>query len=270
MPAAAVAAPLIGAAIGGLGSLFGGGGPTDFLNDDARKFIEDYQRTYGPQAFEDLVRQQGQFAGPLTEQFGPESIERFMNPFAEQARGRITAGADRSRLMASRGAREMAARTGSQRGSRAGVFEAERLGAVDRSELDALSNLDMGLYGQAFQGALGAQPFRNQFLQEPIMRHQLGMEALNFGLGPPQAFTNPRASEEQPNFLSGAIAGGIAGAGFGGGGGGGGGVIPSISVNPPQGILPVPGTNLSPGGPMFPGFNPQGFPPRFGGNPLGF
>jgi hypothetical protein len=213
MPAPFVG-PLIGAGIGALGSLFGGGGPEDFLNDDARAFIEQYQRTYGPQAFEDLIRGQGQFAGPLVEQFGPESVERFMNPFAEQSRERIAAGAERSRDLARRDAIQSAARVGSQRGSRAGVAMGERLGAVDRAELDALANLDLSLYGQAGQLALGAQPFRNQFLQEPIMRHQLGMEALNFGLGPREAYTNPRAAEKDPNILSGAIGGAITGAGF--------------------------------------------------------
>jgi hypothetical protein len=238
--------PLIGAGVGALGSLFGGGGPEDFLNEDARKFIQDYHRTYGPEAFNDLIRGQGQFAGPLTEQFGPESIERFMNPFAEGARERIGASADRSRLLARRGAISSAAAVGSQRGSRAGVAMGERLGAVDRAELDALSQLDLGLYPQAVQAALGAQPFRNQFLQEPIMRHQLGMEALNFGLGPPQAFTNPRASEQDPNIFSGAIGGAITGAGMFGGGSTSAGSIPQITVNPPQGISPFPGPNLFP------------------------
>jgi hypothetical protein len=205
-------------------------------------------RTYGPEAFNDLIRGTGQFEGPLTEDFGPESIERFMNPFAEQARERIGAGADRARLMANRGSTEMAARTGSQRGSRAGVFAAERLGAVDRAELDALSALDLSLYGQAGQLALGAQPFRNQHLQEPLLRHQLGMEALNFGLGPTEAFTNPRAGERDPNPISGAIGGAISGAGMFGSifGGGGGGSIPQINVHGPTGIRPVPGPNLTP------------------------
>ncbi len=242
MPAPFVG-PLIGAGIGALGSLFGGGGPEDFLNDESRQYINDYIRTYGPQAFQDLVRRQGAFAGPLTEQFGPESIERFMNPYADAARERISSNADRQRQLARREAISSAAAVGSQRGSRAGVYRAELEGNVNRAELDALANLDLQMYGQAGQLALGAQPFRNQHLQEPILRHQLGMEALNFGLGPAEAYRNPRAAEKDPNIISGAIGGAITGAGMFGGGGGGtiplspsqiSAISPPVSVNPYQ------------------------------------
>lgn len=250
-----LAAPLIGAGIGALGSIFGGNKDKDYLNKFGREYVQDVIRPYGMGMFQQITGfnpSTGEFGqpeiGPLVEQFGPESIDRFMNPFLSQAEGVLASDRDRALAMNVRRSKELAAATGSQRGSRAGVLEAEGMGRVEDAYLRNLVNLRMGAFGQAGNIALGAQPFRNQYLQEPLMRFNAGMQAANFGLGPGAAYTNPNAAKNDQNIFSGILGGAITGAGFMGsgglfgGGGGGAGVIPPM-VNPPQGIAPMPGPN---------------------------
>lgn len=270
----AVAAPLIGGAIGAVGSIFGGG-PDDALNDDSRQFFNENIRGMGGAAanavtgFDPASGQfgmpSGPFAGPLAEGFDMESVNRFANPFLDQAAGVLRSDRDRAHLMNQRRASEMAARTGSGRGSRRQVLEAEGGRGVEDAFMRNLVNLQLGGFQNAGNLALGAQPFRDQALDanQMIRRTQFGMDAANFGLGPREAFMNPEflpGGQQKQNPISGFLGGAIAGLGFGGGGGGvpnAPGVIPSI--NPPQGIPNIPGPNLTPGSMQLP---PQlGLPP---------
>jgi hypothetical protein len=280
-----LAAPLIGAGIGALGSIFGGG-PEDPLRPGSRQFFEENIQGMGgagAQAitgFDPTTGQfgdpSGPFAGPLAEGFDPSSIERFMNPFLGEAEGVLGQQHERNLLLARRDAQQAAAMTGSGRGSRAGVALGERQGAADRGFMESLVNLRLGGFREAGNLALGAQPFRNEALgaNQALRRFGAGMGAANFGFGshPSQFMTAEAATgEEKPNILSGIIGGGIAGAGFMGGGGGGSplnaGQIGSIS--PPQTVNPfqMPGNVGLPtsiGGPGFgstnfglPGRNPM-------------
>ena len=241
-----IAGLAIGAGAGLLNSIFGGGGPQDYLNDESRQYIMDHMRQYGPQAAEDLLRRQGAFAGPLTERPTGQGVMDWMNPYAEQARGRLEAGLERANALGFRQISQRAAAAGTRSGSARGqVAAGEMLGRNTDAYLDALSNLDLNLYGQAQSGYLNAMPYINQHLQEPLLRHQAAMGAYQFGLGPREAYANPRAGEKDQGFF-GRFASGFAGAlPFMGAFGGRAGVIPPM-VNPPQGIAPVPGPNLTP------------------------
>lgn len=232
MPIPLAAGALIGGGLGALGSIFGGG-PSDPLRPESREFFNENIRGFGgagQQAITGFDPSTGQFgmpsgpfAGPLAEQFGPESIERFMNPFLGAAEGRLEAGRERGMLEARRDAQQAAAATGSGRGSRAGVALGERQGGVDRAFMDALVNLRLGGFQQAGNLALGAQGFRNEALEsnQALRRFGAGMDAANFGFGqhPSQFLTAEAATgEKKPGILSGIIGGAITGAGFAGGG----------------------------------------------------
>ena len=271
----AVAAPLIGGAIGAVGSIFGGG-PDDALNDDSRQFFNENIRGMGGAAanaatgFDPASGQfgmpSGPFAGPLAEGFDMESVNRFANPFMEQAAGVLRSDRDRALLMNQRRASEMAAKSGSSRGSRRSVFEQEGATGVQDAFMRNLVNMQLGGFRESAQTALQAQPFRDQALDanQMMRRTQFGMDAANFGLGPREAFMNPEflGGQPQQNPISGFLGGAIAGMGFGGGGGGSTaapGMIPSI--NPPQMLPPMPGPNLTP--------NPMQLPPQLGLPPIG-
>ncbi len=285
MAVAPFVAPLIGAGIGALGSIFGGG-PKDPLRPESREFFEENIRGYGgagQQAITGYDPRTGQFgdptgpfAGPLAEGFDPSSISRFADPniaaFEEMLGQKHQLGLEQARFDAS----QAAARTGSGRGSRAGVALGERQAGADRAYFDALLQGRLGFQEQASRTALAAQPYRNQALDanQALRRFGMGMEAANFGFGsdPSQYLTaEAYTGEKKPNILSGAISGAITGAGFGGGGGGGSplsaGQIQSISPNVVPSDFQIPGNFGLPTSVNQPWQNP-GFMPRnpmFGG-----
>jgi hypothetical protein len=193
----------------------------------------------------------GPGAGPTAEQFGPESIERFLNPFLAGREAQIGEEFDISRARDIRGARQEATLAGTGRGSRGAVLEGLAGEASDRNRALALNDLRLRGFQQAGQLALGAQPFRNQALDA----NQL-MERLRFGSGLLAAGQGGGGTVTQgpgPDPLAtGISAGTIASQFFGGGGnvpfGPGDPLRPGpIDVAPPS-ILPPPGTDLSPSG----------------------
>jgi hypothetical protein len=243
MPLPVLAGAAIGGVVGGIGSLLSGG-PKDPLRPESRQFFEQNIQQFGgagQQAITGFDPSTGQFglpsgpfAGPLAEQFGPESIARFADPNIAAFEEMLGTQRDRSLQMARREAQGAAAATGSGRGSRAGVALGERQGAVDRAFFETLLRSRMGFNEQASRTALGAQGFRNEALEanQALRRFGMGMEAGNFGFGsqPSQFLTAEAATgEKKPSVISGIIGGITAGAGMVGGGGGGAGVIGSMA-----------------------------------------
>jgi hypothetical protein len=230
-----LAGAAIGGVVGGIGSLLSGG-PKDPLRPESRQFFNENIQQFGgagQQAITGFDPSTGQFgmpsgpfAGPLAEEFGPESIARFADPNIAAFEEMLGTQRDRSLLMARRDAQGAAAMTGSGRGSRAGVALGERQAGVDRAFFESLLAGRMGFNEQASRTALGAQGFRNEALgaNQALRRFGAGMEAGNFGFGshPSQFLTAEAATgEKKPSLVSGIIGGAISGAGMVGGGGAG-------------------------------------------------
>ena len=238
----------IGAAAGGIGSALSGAPKTTTeLDPKSQEYVE-LQRQFGTEAANAITGfdpATGQFwepsIGPITEQFDMESINRFLSPFLQEQEGQINSEFDISRARDVRGARQESTLAGTGRGSRGAVLESLAGSESDRNRASALTDLRVGGFGQAFQGALQAQPFRNLFAREPLDRLQAGQGLLTGGFG--QAGTIQTGPK--PSIFSGIAAGATLGAGFAGGGGGG---LPgSIPVHGPP-PAQFPGTNLAPGG----------------------
>jgi hypothetical protein len=239
----ALAAPLIGGAIGAVGGLFGGGGEQETQTPQLDPRIAELLRTrVGPRGFEIADQLSGRVPGLLDIDFDPTSFQQYMDPFQQEVIGATQADFARQREMAEMSAQQQSVQAGPSggRGSREAVLQANLVGDVNRNEIEALARLRSGGFQQANQRALQAAGFN---------LGRLGMEqdALNFGLTgglPGGAFTGQQI-DTQPSggvwsrILGGAVGGATAGAGFGGGGGGGAGadLTRGIQFNPPTGLF---------------------------------
>ena len=251
-------APLaIGAASGLVSKFIGGPKSSSGPDEESQRFIE-MMRQFGMGGAQQLTGfdpATGEFtgagAGPTAEQFGPESIDRFLNPFLEEAEAGIIERGEFREQRALRDVRQDFTKSGGGRGARSAVAESLASEREGRLTGEQLTNLRLQGFGQAGELALGAQPFRNQALDanQLIRKLSAGQGLLSGGLGP----TGQVGQGPGPDPFGTAVsAGTIASQFFGGGGdvpfGPGDPLRPGpINVGDPN-VLPVPGTDLSPSG----------------------
>ena len=251
-------APLaIGAASGLVSKFIGGPKSSSGPDEESQRFIE-MMRQFGAGGAQQLTgfdpatgEFTGEGAGPTAEQFGPESIDRFLNPFLAEREGQINEEFDRSRARDVRGVAQDFTKSGSGRGARSAVAEGLAMEGSDRNRALALNDIRLRGFQQASQTALGAQGFRNEALDanQLIRKLSAGQGLLSGGLGP----TGQVGQGPGPDPFGTAVsAGTIASQFFGGGGdvpfGPGDPLRPGpINVGDPN-VLPVPGTDLSPSG----------------------
>lgn len=253
-------APLLPIAIGAgsaLVSKFIGGPKSSTGPDEATGQFTQQQRDFalgGTQQVTGFDPQTGEFsgpgAGPTAEQFDMGSINRFLNPFLEEAEAGIIERGEFREGRAIRGAKQEQTLAGTGRGSRGAIAESlagEREARLTNEQLTAMR---LGGFQQAGQLALGAQPFRNQALDANQLRRQLQFGSGLLSAGQGTGGTVSQGPGPDP-IGTGISAGTIASQFFGG--------EPEIPFGPgdplrpgPIDVLPPPppnmvGTDLSPG-----------------------
>ena len=214
MPFGALAGPLIGAGIGALGSLFGGGEEQrTSVDPQTAAFLARMRQQAGAGADAVLGQPGSFFTGPLQQTPG-QLAQAFFNPFQQQVIGGIQGQFDHLRGLASRDARQRATQAGAFGGSRAAVLEGSRLGALDRAQAQLVGNfLNRGFQNALSQGVkFGFQKnaLRQQQLMEPLFRQQQALALLRGGLGP----TGQIVSQSGPGLAQGIIGGGLTGFGI--------------------------------------------------------
>lgn len=231
---------LIGAGVGGLGSLFGGGGQQTVTNmpDSQTQQIRDaiFQQGQGLQSNPLYTGMLGAYGGfsPLT-QLGigalsgnQQALSSFMNPYLDNVLKQSNRQFDQLGQKALNLVNDQATQAGAFGGSRAAVAQGVAAGQIANQQALANSQLLAQGFNDAMSRAGGAA-------QLGIQGNQAALGALGFptsiyaqGLpGGGSTTTYGQKGGGLGGFLTGALGGAITGSGlnslFGGGGGGGGG-----------------------------------------------
>lgn len=215
----------IGAGLGALGGLLKKRRPrrTSQLDDETAQFIE-LLRQFGLSGAGGLLgfdpatgefgEPSGPFAGPLVAPFGPEEIAEFRPGIEGRILDPINARFDLAAERARTRAQQEATRAGTNRGSRAAVLEALGVEGVERARGETIAGALLPIEQLALQAAQFGQGARTEALQEPLLRFQTALNALNFGIGPTPFAGAPLGPGVLERILSGGFSGGLVGSGL--------------------------------------------------------
>ena len=249
--ALAIGPALIGAGIGALGGLFGGGGQSESTQlDPATQAFIDQLRQRGISLSNAAVGIGAGIPG-IDTSFGPDSFQDFLNPFLDQVLGASNREFDESEGRARQAARIESTLSGTGRGSGAGVLEGTRLGEIDRARASASA----GIQSQGFAQASGLALSRSQV---DLQRLLASLGIFSGAIGPTGSLTSSdNGAGALERILAGGASGGLLGAG-----------ISNTSIPSAPAAIPQPGAPTAVAGPN--PFEDSFRPPSLGGGPFRF
>lgn len=178
------------------------------LDTQSQAYV-DAMRKYGLQAGELINKEGSYFTGPQTMSI-EDQVTPFMNPYIQNVINSTRGEFDHLRGLAAKDASSGATMAGAWGGSRHGVAEGVRLGELDRAQGSTVAGLLQSGYQDAANRAIPyweqQRQLKEQQLQEPFWRQQMGLGSMNMGMGPTGWNTN-QTSRESGGSVLGNVAG---------------------------------------------------------------